>query len=121
MVLGDLIVLGRCGTLAAVGRVAFDNGTVHLLHQIGNQLGPEIVAVGRFAGREFYRDGADGLPVQRLIDCDQALRGDIISKIDDGFFGFGVFCGFLGEGRTGGEHAEDEAEGEQKRECLFHA
>ena len=114
VILRNLIVLGGCRTEACVGCVAFDNRSVDQMHQISNQLRPEIVAVGRLTGGELYCDRTGGVPVQCLIDRDKSLRRDVVRKIDDGLLGF--VCVY----RTAGEYAKDKAQGNQQGKRFFH-
>ena len=50
MVFCDLFMHSRTGAGTSVGRIAFHNRSVEILNQCSDQLGPEIVAGGRFAG-----------------------------------------------------------------------
>ena len=67
MILGELIVHGGGGALPAVGGVAFDDGTIHRLHELADQLRPQIVAAG-FTGGDFHGDVfARRLAAERFI------------------------------------------------------
>ena len=114
VVLRHLIVLGRRRTEARVGRVALDDGAVDQLHKVLDELGPQIIAVRRLAGRELHRDGPGGLPAQRLIDRDQPLRGDVVRKVDDGFFRF------VRIRRRGRKDAQGKAQNDQQGKRFFH-
>ena len=50
MIFGNLIVLGSCCTKAAVGGVAFYNGSVQILNQLLYQFWTQIIAGWRFTG-----------------------------------------------------------------------
>ena len=114
VVLRDLVMLGSRGALAGVGGVALDDRAVDLVHKIRDQLGAQIVAGGRLTGGELHGHGADRLPVERLIDFDKPLGGDVVGKVDDGLFRL------VRIGPHGAENAEDEEQDEQQGQGFLH-
>ena len=54
VVFGRFQVTFRVGTSAAVGRIAFHDGSVNFLHQIFNQQRIEVIVVPRFARGQFH-------------------------------------------------------------------
>ena len=83
VVLGDLFMHGSRSAGAPVGRIALDDGPIHLFHQVFDQLRAQIVAGRRLAGGDLHGRLSGRRPAQPVIDADQALRGDIRCEIHD--------------------------------------
>ena len=68
MILGELVVHGGGGALPAVGGVAFDDGAVHQVYKVCDQVGVQVIAGGRLAGVQFDGHIAGWRPAQGIVD-----------------------------------------------------
>ena len=83
VILGKLVVHGGLGTGAAVGGVGFDDGALHVLHQLLDEVGAQMVGLVGFAGVDLDRDVLTGeLYAQGLINGHQGLRGNVGGVVD---------------------------------------
>ena len=88
VILRHLVVHGSLGAGTAVSRVALYNSPIHRLDHILDQLRAEVVAVGRFAGREFNGHAPGRRPAQCGVNSHQTFGGDVRCHIDRGAFVF---------------------------------
>ena len=89
VVLRLLPVHGCGGTAAAIGGIAFHDGAVHQMDQIGDQLRAQVVAALAFAGGHFDAHPARQLHAQGLIGRDETLRGNVTDEI---YYRRGFIC-----------------------------
>jgi hypothetical protein len=82
VVFGKLLVHGRTYAAPRIGGVRFDDGPVHRLHEVFDEIRLEVVGSRRFPRVELYRHPAVCLQPQGLIDRHQTRRAYIAGHID---------------------------------------
>ena len=83
----DGFPMGFGGVAASfVSSVTFYDGATHLIYELADEFGFQIVGVTAFAGGDLYGNAAFGGAAQSVIDVYQCFGRNLAREINDRFF-----------------------------------